>query len=247
MLPLPLYILLVIFVATLMRSTFGFGEALVSVPLLALRVPLPIAVPLAVLYSITVAAMVVIQDHHHIEVRSAKWLILASLPGIPLGLWLLARADPRLVKALLAALLLCFSTYSLLGHTPHLRNDRRRWLLLAGFISGLFGGAYGMNGPPLAIYGSLRRWPAQQFRATLQAYFLPASLVGLFGYWSTGLLTASIGRNYLLCLPGAILAIFLGRSLNRRLKGKAFLRYIHIALILIALTLVYELLFKTPR
>ena len=44
-----------------------------------------------------------------------------------------------------------------------------------------------MNGPPLVIYGALRRWSPQYFRATLQGYFLPATLAGLIGYAATGL------------------------------------------------------------
>ena len=36
-----------------------------------------------------------------------------------------------------------------------------------------------MNGPPLAVYGWLRRWSPQGFSRTLQGYFLPASLLGL--------------------------------------------------------------------
>jgi hypothetical protein len=35
--PITAYVVAVIFVATLIRSTLGFGEALVAVPLLALR------------------------------------------------------------------------------------------------------------------------------------------------------------------------------------------------------------------
>jgi hypothetical protein len=38
------------------------------------------------------------------------------------------------------------------------------------------------SGPlPLVVYGSLRGWPPERFRATLQGYFLPASLLGLAG------------------------------------------------------------------
>jgi len=40
---------LIVFIATLIRSAFGFGEALVAVPLLALCIPLEVAAPLAVL------------------------------------------------------------------------------------------------------------------------------------------------------------------------------------------------------
>jgi hypothetical protein len=38
-----------------------------------------------------------------------------------------------------------------------------------------------MNGPPLAIYGALRGWSTQQFRATLQGYFLVASMIAMAG------------------------------------------------------------------
>jgi uncharacterized membrane protein YfcA len=83
-----LYVLCVILIATVIRSAFGFGEALVAVPLLAFRISLPVAAPLAVLVSITVAAIVVAQDWRKIHLRSASWLVLASLFGIPLGLLL---------------------------------------------------------------------------------------------------------------------------------------------------------------
>jgi uncharacterized membrane protein YfcA len=57
-----LHVVAVLFLATLIRSSFGFGEALVAVPLLALRIPIQVAAPLAVLVSIAVAAIVVAQD-----------------------------------------------------------------------------------------------------------------------------------------------------------------------------------------
>jgi uncharacterized membrane protein YfcA len=57
-----IFVLSILFIATLMRSAFGFGEALVAVPLLAFCIPLNQAAPLAVLVSITIAAIVVLQD-----------------------------------------------------------------------------------------------------------------------------------------------------------------------------------------
>ena len=56
------WVLGVIFIATLIRSAFGFGEALVAVPLLALLIPVEVAAPLAVLVSITVAAVIVLEQ-----------------------------------------------------------------------------------------------------------------------------------------------------------------------------------------
>jgi hypothetical protein len=97
-----------------------------------------------------------------------------------------------------------------------------------------------MNGPPLVIYGALRRWSPEHFRATLQGYFLPASLVGLAGYWLAGLWVHAVTRYYFLSLPPALLAIFLGRVVNQRLKGGSFLLYVHVGLILVGMTLLVQ-------
>ena len=229
----------VLFVATLIRSVFGFGEALVAVPLLALIIPVQVAAPVAVLVSITVAGIIVVQDWRKIHVRSAGWLVLSTMLGIPLGLILLKAAAEPVVKGVLASVIIAFSAYSLLrGKQRELKNDKFAWLF--GFSAGVLGGAYGMNGPPLVIYGSLRRWSPQYFRATLQGYFLPASLVGLWGYQFAGFWTPEVNRFYLLSLPFVVLATFLGRAINRRISGHGFLLYVHCVLILVGTVLLLQ-------
>jgi len=232
--PVTLYVLLILFVATLIRSTFGFGEALVAVPLLALRIPIAVAAPLAVAVSVLVAGVIVAQDWRKIAVRSAAGLVGAALLGIPLGLLLLTRVHDDVAKLLLGLLIGGFSIYSLIARDRlHLQKDHPWGLLVAGFCSGVLGGAYGMNGPPLAVYGALRRWSPQHFRATLQGYFLPASLAGLIGYAIAGLWSAAVTRYFLLSLPTVLIAILLGRAINHRMRGGQFFRYVYVGLILI--------------
>lgn len=227
--------------ATLIRSAFGFGEALIAVPLLAFFLPMRVAAPLAVLVSITIAAVVVLQDWRHIHLRSAAWLVLSTLFGIPLGLLLLTHSPEHLVKAGLGGLILLFALFCLFGNMRlQLHQDSRTWLLTCGFFAGVLGGAYGMNGPPLVIYGSLRNWTAQHFRATLQAYFLPASLLGMWGYWGTGLWTSTVTYDYLLSLPVLLPAVFLGRAINHRLSAAAFSRYIYGGLAAIGVALLLQ-------
>ncbi|MGA2456985.1 MAG: sulfite exporter TauE/SafE family protein [Terriglobales bacterium] len=219
------------FIATLIRSAFGFGEALIAVPMLAFCIPLGVATPLAVLVSITVAVIVVVQDWKKIHLASTGWLVFSSLFGIPLGLLLLKSSHQRIVKAVLAVIIMTFSAYSLTGRTRlELRRDSRLWVLACGFCAGVLGGAYGMNGPPLVVYGAMRRWSAQNFRATLQGYFLPASVIGMGGYWLAGLWTSTVTHYYLLSLPIALLGVFLGRVINNRLRGEGFFNYLYIGL-----------------
>ncbi|HWK59649.1 MAG TPA: sulfite exporter TauE/SafE family protein [Parapedobacter sp.] len=235
-----IYSVFILFLATLVRSTFGFGESLVAVPLLALYLPIEIAVPVSVLASIVVAGVIVAQDWQKIHVRSAGWLVFFAALGIPFGLWLLTSTDERWVKASLAAILIIFSVYSLVGRSITLRFDNKLWLFLCGLLSGVLGGAYGLNGPPLVVYGAMRKWSAQHFRATLQGYFLPASLMGIVGYWLNGLWVMQVTTLFLWSLPAILLAIFLGRVINSRMNGTTFFRYVYIGLIGIGVVLLLQ-------
>jgi uncharacterized protein len=237
--PTTILVLAVIGLATLIRSAFGFGEALVAVPLLALLIPVEVAAPVAVLASITVAALILLQDWRHVHLGGTLRLVLSTFVGIPFGLLLLTKVPGPLVKAILAIVIIAFATYRLLGPDgPVLKNDRLAWMF--GFVAGVLGGAYGMNGPPLAIYGTLRRWSREQFRATLQGYFFPASMVGMAGYWLAGLWVHSVTRYYLFSVPVLLLATLSGRVLSRRLDARQFAVCIHVGLVIIGMILLAQ-------
>jgi uncharacterized membrane protein YfcA len=239
------YILLICFVATLVRSTFGFGESLVAVPLFSLLLPIETAVPLSVMLSILVALVVVVQDHRQVHFSSAKWLIIFALPGIPLGVLLLIYGNELWIKTALGMLIILYSFYSLYGkNTFTLEKDNRLWLVVCGLLSGILGGMYGVNGPPLVIYGNMRRWTAKHFRATLQAYFLPASFIGLGGYIVKGLVGKQILIYFLASLPVVIPAIFLGRYFNHKLTDRSFFKYVYWGLVLIGAFLIFNAWYK---
>ena len=237
--PVPIAVLTILFIASFIRSAFGFGEALIAVPLLAFAMPVDTAAPIAALVSITVAAVAIAQDWRHIHLRSAGRLFLATAVGTPLGLWALHALDEHLVKLVLGAVVMAFSLFALMRRRQAaLHDDRHAWIF--GFGAGVLGGAYGMNGPPLVVYGALRGWSPQHFRATLQGYFLPASLMTMAGYGLTGLWTPSVTRDYLLALPAVLVATLLGRMLNKRLSGQAFVRCLYAGLALIGAMLLVQ-------
>jgi uncharacterized protein len=237
--PMTLHVLLVVFFATVIRSAFGFGEALIAVPLLVLIIPIGIAAPVAVLLSITIAA--VVQDWRKIHMRSTGWLLLPTFLRIPIGVALLTSVHQHAIKIALAILIIAFSGYSVLGRKPpELHSDSHAWLLGCGFLAGVLGGAYGVNGPPLVVYGAMRHWSPQHFRAILQGYFLPASIFAMAGYWFAGLWVPAVTHYYLVSLPAALPAIFLGRFINHRLRGDSFLVYVYVGLMCVGVLLLTQ-------
>ena len=90
------------------------------------------------------------------------------------------------------------------------------------------------------MYGSLRRWKPEYFRATLQAYFLPASLAGMIGYWLARLWTPAVNHFYIASLPGVALAVLLGRTINSRMHPHKFTSYVYAGLTVIGAVLLFQ-------
>ena len=230
----------VLFISTLIRSTLGFGDALVAMPCLIIVLSPRTATPLVALVATLISAVILIRNWQIIDFRITWRLILSAACGIPIGLFYLTRVPEFLMQALLGILLIGFSLYNLVQ--PSLPFCRVPHCLAYGFgfASGMLGGAYNIVGPVLVMYGHLRRWSPEQFRATLQSCFFPAYGCIVIGHAVTGLLTPQVFTLFGLALPFVILAIVLGNKLHAAMPQRFFLRAINIALLLIGLLLCFR-------
>lgn len=223
----------IIFVSSLVRAVFGFGNALIAMPLLAMTsLGMKTASPLVALIATFLAVVILMKDWRSIDLRSTWRLIAATIPGVPIGLLLLKGPYENAGKIILALVIIGFSLYCLLR--PRLFALRHEWTAYPfGFLSGILGGAYNTDGPPVVIYGTLRRWPPDRFRANLQGYLFPTSVIIIAGHGLGGLWTPAVGWYLLISLPAILLAIWIGTRLNHMIPQGYFDRYVHILLILI--------------
>lgn len=223
-------ILSIIFLATFTRSALGFGDALIAMPLLALVLDMQTATPLVAFGASTIAITILLKQWRSVDIKAAWRLILSSLIGIPFGLLLLKTAPESTVKAILGVVLIGFGLYNLVKpNLPPLRSEKLAYLF--GWVAGVLGGAYNTNGPPVVIYGTLQKWDPENFRATLQCYFLPTGLMILIGHGLAGLWTPTVLRLYVYSLPVIMLAIFVGGKLNKVMSGGQFNRVIYALLV----------------
>lgn len=234
--------MIVVFVSSLVRTVFGFGNALVAMPLLALAgMGMKTATPLVALVSLFLGISILFQNWKSMDVRSAWRLLAASAAGIPIGTIIVKSNYERAGEILLALIIIGFSGYSL--SRPKLIELKNNWLAYPfGFIAGILGGAYNSNGPPVVIYGALRRWRPDELRATLQGYFLPSSIIIVAGHGVGGLWTPVVLNDFLLTLPATLLALLLGKRLHRMITPGQFDRLIHATLVVIGFLLLYKAL-----
>lgn len=224
---------LILFAGSLTRSTFGFGEALISMPLLSIVVGTRSAAAIVALTSVVNALVILITTRWNDIEWDASWrLLVGSLIGVPLGVYALREFDDRIVKLLLAALIISFATYNLTR--PMLAILKTNVLGFAfGFVAGVLGGAYNTLGPPLVIFGTLRQWSPTRFRTTLQTVFLPTSLFVVLSHQRAGFWNQQVLHCFLISLPFIFVATVTGRLITERLDTKKFSRAVFFLLLVI--------------
>jgi hypothetical protein len=223
-------VLFILFISTFTRSALGFGDALIAMPLLALVLGMQIATPLVAFGASTIALTILLGEWRSVDIKAAWRLILSSLVGIPIGLFLLKTAPEPVIKGGLGVLLIAFGLLNLINpKLPTFRNEKLAYVF--GLVAGVLGGAYNTNGPPVVVYGTLRRWSPDSFRSTLQAYFLPTGGMILISHGLAGLWTPDVLRLYVYALPFIMLAIYLGGRVNKVISSGRFNRIIYVSLV----------------
>lgn len=229
-------VLAVVFCSTLIRSTLGFGNALLAMPLLTLLIGVKSASPLVALLGLAISVLMLLRGWQAVRWREILVLLLASLPGILLGLVLLAAAPERIVKWILGLFLAGFGLYSLLEvRLPKIDSG---WMgVPCGLLAGVLGGAYNTNGPPIIIYGVLRGWDRDQFRASLQGFFLISNLLIAAGHGASGLWTHQVLMLFLAGAIPAAAAVCLGERIAANLPQDRFDQLLFVFLILMGLAM----------
>lgn len=237
MLPHPLLIALVIFLAVLTQSVTGFGSALVAMALLPAMLGLETAAPLVALAALTIEALLLLRYRQSFRMKAVAPLILASLCGIPLGIWALRGLDSRLLLQVLGVVIILAAAYAL-GQWRLPEMTRPGWSLAMGFLAGMLGGAFNTSGPPVVVYANCCHWEPDEFKGNLQGFFLVNSLLVTSGHALSHNLTALVWRNYLLALPAIAAGILAGALLDRFIQPQLFRKMVLILLILMGLRLV---------
>ncbi len=236
-----LTVLAIVFLAALVRATFGFGDALLGMPLLALVVSMRFATPLMGFVGPTIAVALLVREWRHVDVKGALALIVSTVAGIPFGLLFLKHVDEKAMNLVLALIIIGFALYNLFRPgLLRLKSDRPAWAF--GVVAGILGAAYNTNGPPVILFGVLRGWKPESFRATLQGYFLPTGAAILAGQGLAGMWSPAVVRVYLYALPLVVLAVVAGSRLAAKIPAAKFVRFVHVLMLAVGITLLAKVI-----
>lgn len=232
----------ILLTAYFIRGITGFGSGLISVPLLALFLPLKFVVPLILLLDFT--ASIVISGFNF---KRVKWgeigvLIPFSLIGVVVGTNLLVSLPPEPMLIALSGFVFIFALRNLLNvHGEKLIS--RGWAVPAALTGGTVGALFGTGGPPYVIYLSHRIRDKSDLRATFSALFFTEGLMRIASFLVAGLLmTANVWIAYFAALPLVLGALYLGGRVHVGLAPAQMARLVGVLLLVSSASLLFKAL-----
>jgi uncharacterized membrane protein YfcA len=227
--------------AAFVRGLAGFGMAILLVPVLGLAIPPREAVVVANWLGLLIG-LVGLRKILGASERSAFTIAAVAMAATPLGVWLLAIADPALARLLIA--LIAFGSFLvvLLPKKPAHYAPGAAETGATGLVSGVLTGFAGMPGPPVVPYYLRREITAQLARASMMTIFLATSIAGVVSALALGVATWREPLFAGVLFPAVLLGNWLGHLAFGKVSDAAWRGFTGGVLGLSALAALWKLL-----
>ena len=226
------------FFAAFLKGTAGLGFATTCLGIMAAYLDVRLAIPLVIIPSLLSNALVMIDAGGFLRLlRQFKLMLLASLPGLAFGLWLLGGGSQSLPRLVLGTAMALYGGWGLWGGTLQLRQNPLLDMTV-GLLTGAVNGLTGSQIMPILPYLMSLPITKDELVQAINTSFTLASLVMLFGLNRLGLLTAQGVTISVIGLVPVGLGITLGGRVRRKLPETVFRRIVLGLILLLGLGLI---------
>lgn len=217
-----LFIFFVQCLAYTIKGLIGFGNPLISAPLLSMRLDNVVLTPGTLLMDLPINGYITWKNRRSFQWRRILPLLAANVCGIIPGMLLLRSSLPWVIKTLLGIVVVFLGLEMATRNLRPARTGRDiPWVRLAvALFSGVCGGLFGIN---MFIVAYLQRTARDysEFKGSMCFLFFGENVFRLCTYAVGGLLTRGVLLVGLCSVPAAALAMLLANLLGPRLdEGK---------------------------
>jgi uncharacterized protein len=246
------YTALVVLFATTIHGITGFGTGQITMGILPFfRDPGPASIIVSLLVFVTnIRVFWSVRDSFNWN----DWLIpvIGLVVGLPVGVYLFGTLDQDGMRVAIGVVMLVGTIIIALTRQIKSISD---WIrstgyqpgpisgVIAGFLSGLTGGAVSIPGPPMIIYGAFLvetdYWEPKQMKAIFTAFFAINLLYRLAILLYNGNLTGELALEALIVAPALFVGAWIGIKLFKILPKETFRWFLIIFLLVLSLLLIF--------
>lgn len=201
----------------------GFGTALMALGIWLYVLPPSLAVPLILICSVVAQSSTLPSMWRSFDLKLVWPFIVGGLAGVPVGIILIAHADPKVFKLGIGLFLLVFPTVLFFNRAPMaFRFGGRLADAGIGFAGGVMGGLAGMSGPLPILWASLRGWGKNERRGVFQIFNWTILFVALCVQAAAGLVGKQVLWLALVAFPGTVFGAWLGARVYHAMSDRNF-------------------------
>lgn len=219
--------LCIILVASILQTSSGFGFSIMATPFLLMIFQPQQSIQINIILSLVISASLIMKLRKDVDFALLKRLILGSVAGAPLGIFIFLSIDIHVFKLGIGILLLLLTALLIWNVKLTATPSKDIWV---GSLSGLLTTSIGMPGPPLLLYFAGTATGKEKLRATTLAFYLFIYSLSLITQMLFSGTSKSIWLSSLLALPVVFLGLYLGQIVFKLFTQRAFLLLTYILL-----------------
>ena len=221
------------------KGLAGFGNPLLTNPLMAMRLDNVVITPTNILLDLPVNAWISWRARHSFQIRQVLPVLIAILLGVIPGTLLLKLGTPWIIKALLGVFIIGLGVEMLLRDRTHSMTPRSWLRNLLSFASGVMSGLFGIN---MLFLAYIERVSADReaFRGSICFIFLIENAFRAVTYFANDIFTVFTLTLTAVSIPAAILGVWIGTMIDRRMGERASKRFIIFIFILGGLSILIK-------
>ena len=240
-LSIAVYSFVVIMIAYIVKGLVGFGDPLLSNPLLAMRLDNKDITPALLPVSLILNAVIVWKNRHSLALRTvapiAFWVMLGTIPGT----LLLKVSAPWILKAVLGVFIMGLGVEMLTRKENSSSQPNAVAQAVICFASGMMGGLFGIN-LLFLVYLERTAKGRGKFRGSICFVFLVENIFRMIVYGANGVFTPLSWQIAALSIPAALIGMWIGGCIDRHIDETQIRRIIIYVFILGGLSVLVKAL-----
>ena len=220
-----LYIILLAAGASFIQRTIGFGFGIFIMTALPFLMPsYAEAITLSGLLSLTSATVVMLQYIKYVTWKRFLPILGAFVAFSTAAILMLDKIEGPAMRRILGIMLIFLSFYFSFFKERLQKHIRATpgWMLGTGSVSGVMGGLFGMQGPPVVLYLIVSEPSKNHYMGMIQTYAVATNITMLAVRVYSGYVTPAVGTSYLYGLLGLVIGVLIGNWAFKRIPSKLF-------------------------
>ncbi|MGG0891079.1 sulfite exporter TauE/SafE family protein [Cytobacillus horneckiae] len=232
-----LLFVLIIFIASILQTSTGFGFSILATPFLLLLFEPAEAIQINLILSLFISISLMGKISKDIDAGILKRLIIGSIVGLPIGIIVFLFINIQWLKLGIGILVLALTGMMMLQFRINQTNRRD---LGVGGVSGALTTGIGMPGPPLLLYFSGTDTEKAKLRGTTLAFYLFIYVISLLIQVIFAGTTKTVWVSSGIALPIAVLGMISGQLLFKWINQRVFKVFTYVILLFTGIYLLID-------